>query len=181
MKAQEIQDKVFYSLISDIIETDDFRKMQAYKHHLHGTTYTHSIKVAYLCYRHYQKHKSTLNINELIRGALLHDYYLYDWRDKSAAKHINGFVHGFMHPKLALENALQAYPDLTETEQDMIERHMFPLTPFPPKTRCGWLVCFYDKVAALGEYCSMKEQDIKPICPSMVRKDSVGVHPVDAA
>ena len=179
MKTQKIQDEAFYSLISDIIESDDFRKMQAYKHHLHGTTYAHSIKVAYLCYRHYQKHESKVNLNELIRGALLHDYYLYDWRDKSEANCINGFVHGFTHPKRALENALKAYPDLTETEQDMIERHMFPLTLFPPKTRCGWLVCFYDKVAAVGEYCSMNGQKIELSCVSPMINKGVA-HPTDA-
>ena len=37
-------------------------------------------------------------------------------------------------------------------EQDMILRHMFPLIPIPPKTAAGWLLCFYDKVAALSDY-----------------------------
>lgn len=153
---QHIQDKAFYDLISHIIETEDFVKMRNYKHHLHGCTYDHSIRVAYLCYRHYQKHKSKVDLDELIRGALLHDYFLYDRHDKSSAEHrkVNGLIHGVTHPKRALENARKAYPDLTEVEQDMIERHMFPLTPIPPKTRCGWLLCFYDKVAALKEYFS---------------------------
>lgn len=146
--------ETFYDLINEIVNTSDFRKMQTYKHHLHGSTYDHSIRVAYLCYRHCCKHNSKVNLKELIRGALLHDYFLYDRHDKIAGKHINGLMHCYTHPGCALENALEAYPDLTETEQDMIVRHMFPLTPIPPKTRCGWLVCFYDKVAAVKEYCS---------------------------
>ena len=127
--------------------------MQQYKHHLNGNTYEHSIKVAYLCYWHYKRHKSKVDPKELIRGALLHDYFLYDRHDKSNPEHICGLIHGFTHSKRALENALKAYPDLTKTEQDMIKRHMFPLTPIPPKTKCGWLVCFYDKVAAIFDYC----------------------------
>lgn len=153
MTAHKIQNQEFHDLIHDIITSEEFCKMKGYKHHLHGSTYDHSISVAYLCYRHYKKGKSKVNIEELIRGALLHDYFLYDRHDKDGDCHINGLVHGFTHPKRALENARNHYPDLTRTEQDIIKRHMFPLTPIPPRTRCGWLVCFYDKVAAVCEYC----------------------------
>jgi uncharacterized protein len=37
-------------------------------------------------------------------------------------------------------------------EEDMILRHMFPLTPVPPRTKAGWLLCLYDKIAALSDY-----------------------------
>ena len=151
MDIQENTDTSFCDLVGSIVGSEEFCRMRQYKHHLHGSTYDHSIKVAYLCYRYYQKHPGKVNLNELIRGALLHDYFLYDRHDKS--NRVNGLKHGFTHPKRALENAVNAYPDLTETEQDMIRRHMFPLTPIPPRTRCGWLLCFYDKVAAVGDYC----------------------------
>ena len=44
-----------------------------------------------------------LRVNEraLIRGALLHDYFLYDWHDKANGHH----WHGFTHPGTALHNA----------------------------------------------------------------------------
>lgn len=145
--------KEFNGLIHNIVHSEEFRRMKQYKHHLVGNTYEHSINVAYLCYRHYKRHKSKVDLNELIRGALLHDYFLYDRHDKSDTEHVRGLVHGFMHPSRALANATHAYPDLTKTERDVIKRHMFPLTPIPPKTRCGWLVCFYDKVAAICDYC----------------------------
>lgn len=156
MNTQDNLEESFFVLIGDIIDSEEFRRMRKYKHHLHGTTYDHSIKVAYLCYRHYHKHQSNVNLNELIRGALLHDYFLYDRHDR--ANHISGLRHCLTHPKRALENAAKAYPDLTETEQDMIKRHMFPLTPIPPKTQCGWLLCFYDKVAAIDEYCCKSDK-----------------------
>lgn len=149
----------FSDLINDIVSSEEFRRMREYKHHLHGTTYDHSIKVAYLCYRYYLKHRSKVNLNELIRGSLLHDYFLYDRHNKE--NNINGFIHGFTHPKLALKNAMNSYPDLTETEKDIIRRHMFPLTPIPPRTRGGWLVCFYDKIAAVGEYLGKTELNKK--------------------
>lgn len=151
MNTQAEIKKSFYDLVDDIITSEEFSRMRKYKHHLNGTTYDHSVKVAYLCYRYYYRHRSKVNLKELLRGSLLHDYFLYDRHDRK--NNINGFIHGFVHPNRALENALKKYPDLTETERDMIKRHMFPLTPIPPKTRGGWLVCFYDKVAAIGDYC----------------------------
>ncbi|MBQ8162975.1 MAG: phosphohydrolase [Clostridia bacterium] len=144
----------FYRLIWDIVKTEEFQKMKKFKHHIKSNVYRHSIKVAYLCYKHHKRFHTKTDLKELVRGALLHDYYLYDWHDKLPE---NRF-HGFTHPKKALKNALRVYPDLSSKEQDMIKRHMFPLTVIPPKTKPGWIVCFYDKVAALSDYFSKRKK-----------------------
>ena len=70
----------------------------------------------------------------LIRGALLHDYFLYDWHD----------------PAAALARALEDF-ELTERERNIIARHMFPLVPIPPTCREAWIVCMADKACALHE------------------------------
>lgn len=154
----------FYELVKGIIQTEDYRRMRQYRHHLHGSTFEHSIKVAYLCYKHHLKHKSKVPLEELIRAALLHDYFLYDHHSKKDANGKTGLKHIVQHPRRALENAKAAYPDLTRAEQNAIKRHMFPLTPIPPTTRCAWLVCYYDKVAAIGDYCNKVawKQELKP-------------------
>lgn len=86
---------------------------------------------------------------ELIRGALLHDYFLYDWHDPN-----NGHrLHGFSHPFTALRNAEENYA-LTDREQNVIVRHMFPLVPVPPTCREAWVVCIADKIVALRETIS---------------------------
>ncbi len=138
----------FYQLIKDIVRSEEFRKMKNFRHHIKCSAYSHSIKVAYLCYRHHKRFGTKIELHAFVRGALLHDYYLYDWHEKDPSHKF----HGFTHPKKALQNAKKSYPDLTETEIDMIERHMFPLTLLPPKTRGGWLLCFYDKVATVSDY-----------------------------
>ena len=84
--------------------------------------------------------------SSLVRGALLHDYSLYDWHDKSARPHL----HGYVHPGIALRNAMQDF-ELNETEQDIIKHHMFPLTPVPPRTKEGWIVTLADKFCSLYE------------------------------
>ena len=71
-------------------------------------------------------------------------------------------LHLFTHPRKALANALEKYPDLTPFQRDMIRHHMFPVTLCPPHTRAGWLVCFYDKVAAFGDYFGKKKKSATP-------------------
>ena len=56
----------------------------------------------------------------------------------------------FTHPMTALRNADRDF-DLTDTERDIIKKHMFPLTVIPPTCREGWIVCLADK------YCSLYE------------------------
>ena len=36
-------------------------------------------------------------------------------------------------------------------EMKKYKHHMFSLTPMPPTTIAGWLICFYDKVAAISD------------------------------
>ena len=80
------------------------------------------------------------------RGALLHDYFLYDWHDPDPSHRL----HGFRHPFFALANAERDF-DLTPRERNVIVRHMFPLVPVPPTCREAWIVCVADKACALRE------------------------------
>ena len=82
----------------------------------------------------------------LIRGALLHDYFLYDWHDPDPSHRL----HGFTHPSAALARAEEDF-DLTDRERNIIARHMFPLVPIPPTCREAWIVCMADKACALYE------------------------------
>ncbi|MBY4798212.1 HD domain-containing protein [Collinsella sp. AGMB00827] len=84
--------------------------------------------------------------SSLLRGALLHDYFLYDWHDPDPAHRL----HGFTHPFTARARAEEDY-ELTACERIIIERHMFPLVPIPPTCREAWIVCLADKACALSE------------------------------
>ena len=115
----------------------------------HGSTscLLHSIAVAYYCYRLSVRFGFLkLNKRELIRGALLHDYFLYDWHDPGRPH----LTHGFTHPGEALREAERDF-SLNWIERDVIHRHMFPLTPIPPQTREGRLVSLADKISAVLE------------------------------
>ena len=79
---------------------------------------------------------------------LLHDYFLYDWHFKDLKNPHK--LHGFYHPSRALHNAQKEYT-LTKRQEDIIKKHMWPLTVVPPMCREAWIVTAADK------YCSFME------------------------
>ena len=121
----------------------------------HGSTsvYQHSINVAYLSLWLAGRLPLRTDRRALVRGALLHDYFLYDWhKNKIRPSRFYKFyeLHGFTHPGTALKNAKKDFR-LTPREQDIIKKHMWPLTVIPPMCREAWIVTAADK------YCSLME------------------------
>lgn len=121
----------------------------------HGTVSVmeHSIAVAQCALEISEKLPFSVREKELVRGALLHDYFLYDWHDKEVTwRNIVRFyeMHGFTHPSTALTNAKKQFK-LTKREEDIIKKHMWPLTVKPPVCREAWVVTMADK------YCSLLE------------------------
>ena len=111
----------------------------------HGevSVFVHCICVAYLSCSIMRFFNIKANITALILGALLHDYFLYDWHDGERCRK----VHGFTHPFKAVRNAREDL-DITPLEENIIKRHMFPLVPVPPRYREAWIVCIADKICA---------------------------------
>lgn len=138
----------FYNLIKDIINKENYQKLKNYRHHGNVSTYDHCISVANLCYKYYKKHNMKIDLSSFLRGALLHDYYLYDWHHA----HEGHKFHGLRHPKTSYLNACRDYGPLTKLEKDMILHHMFPLVIIPPHTKAGWLISYFDKVASFNDY-----------------------------
>ena len=135
------------SRILDDLERDGrYAQLKEYRQHGVHTVYDHSLNVARASLRMAERLPFRLDREALVRGALLHDYFLYDWHKPDP----NRPNHAFYHPKMAWENARRDYA-LGETEKDIIRHHMFPMVPIPPHTREGWIVCAMDKVCALRE------------------------------
>lgn len=121
----------------------------------HGcvTTFAHSIRVACLAvWLADRLHLwNRVDLHSLIRAALLHDYFLYDWHDWDGGEHR---LHGFTHGGAALRNALRDFR-LNAIERDSIACHMFPMTPEPPSYIEGYLVTMADKISATRETLSL--------------------------
>lgn len=125
------------------------RKLIAEKTFLqHGiiSVYRHSVSVALLSL--YIAEKLRLNVDKpsLVRGALLHDYFLYDWHERNGGHR----WHGFIHAERALANAVRDF-SLNPIERDIIRKHMFPLNITLPRYRESYIVTCADKIVAVYE------------------------------
>lgn len=142
--------KRIFTYGKDIILTDEAQMMKNFIQHGKTSVFEHAISVAKYSVITALWLESRFGVEvdykSLIRGALLHDYFLYDWHDK----HVFHNLHGFTHPITALNNAVRDF-NLNSIERDIIRKHMFPLTLIPPKTLESLIVCFADKRCALCE------------------------------
>lgn len=132
----------------DILQSENFESTKCYIQHGNMTVNSHCMNVAKYSIAISEKLRIRCNERELIRGALLHDYFLYDWHSK---EHVPIYkLHGFFHPGTALKNASKEYA-LTKREADIIKKHMWPLTIIPPMCREAWIVTTADKWCSLLE------------------------------
>lgn len=118
----------------------------------HGTTsvLAHSVMVAKYAFNLNCLFNLGCDSKALITGALLHDFFLYDWHNipENIAKQ---GLHGFRHPMVAAENARKIF-GVTPKEYSIIVTHMWPLTfTRVPITREAWLVCLVDKFCSIME------------------------------
>lgn len=150
-------EKEFYTIASPILRNSEFQRRRQFLHH-QDSVYEHSLRVAWVSYRmakKIQKYRS-VNIQNVVISALLHDFYTTPWREYKTP--ILWKKHGFVHGKIAAENAYQIFPNLmNEKIKNSIERHMFPLTIVPPKYLEGWIVTMADKYVSLEVFKKPKE------------------------
>jgi uncharacterized protein len=147
MRLTDAQWKDFIGPSRELLANERIHEMKKYIQHGNTSTFTHCMVVAYYSYLVSLRLPIELDSRSIIRGAILHDFYLYDWHtpDKSHK------LHGFIHPGVALGNS-KKYFQLNPIEADIIEKHMWPLTlTKPPKYREALLVCIVDKICSLGE------------------------------
>jgi len=134
----------FKNCIADILAHPHVHSMHSFRQHGTISCLEHCLRVSYgsfhLCRRLGLDHRSAA------RGALLHDFFLYDWH---VTKNPDG-LHAFAHPYTALDNALQHF-ELNAREKDIIEKHMWPLTLRPPRFAESFVVALVDK------YCTCEE------------------------
>ena len=135
-------------ILSDIQSDRTVRKMKQYIQHGNVSTYEHCKNVARLSYDINRAFSLHADLRVLLTGAMLHDFYLYDWHHDDNGEHR---LHGFSHAEKARDNAKKYFHIDNETEH-VIYCHMWPLNPGRiPRTREAWIVCVADKCSSLYE------------------------------
>lgn len=131
---------------AEILRSEGMRAGKRFLQHGDISVYEHCINVAFVSLYLARRLPLSVDRRSLIRGALLHDYFLYDWHEDDPSHRL----HGLHHAHRALENACRDF-SLNETEKDIISKHMFPLNLRPPRCRESAIVCAADKFCALLE------------------------------
>lgn len=133
-----------------IREHSEFAKMKDYIQHGRITTYDHVNDVTKTAYKIARGLRIRFNERVLIQGALLHDFFGYDWHDTKEKKPLFK-KHGFTHAKEASRRAKEIFGIDKHTE-DVINSHMWPLTLRSiPKSREALILCFADKIVSFKE------------------------------
>lgn len=138
--------KKLEEIIKFLSDNTRFLETKNFIQHGNTTVYAHVIAVAKKSIEVAEKYNLNVDMDSMIRGALLHDYFLYDWHDGKRER----CIHGFTHPMKAYRNA-KSELKLNRIEKDIIIKHMFPLTPLPPRYLESWVVTYSDKYVSLVE------------------------------
>lgn len=143
--------KEFNYIITDIINNEEFQKLKKITHH--GITrFNHSLRVSYYTFLISKRLK--LNYVEATRAALLHDFFIDETSEMKIKKALKE------HPKFALENS-KKYFDISRMQEDIILKHMYPITTKMPKYKESWLVDIVDDIASLYEKTYSVNKEVK--------------------
>ena len=163
LRKQHIQRTVL-SEGADVLSSKDHKKSEKFTQHGNTSIRDHTISVACMCVSLAQKTHLKYDYSSLVRGALLHDYFQYDWHDKGCPK-----GHGWRHASTALKNAADDF-SINPVEADMIKKHMFPFNlTAVPRYKETFILTLADKI------CSCKEIFSKPFYDDVIDniKDNV--------
>lgn len=138
----------YYEIVKDIAFSPITLEMENYIQHGFTSCYEHSIYVSY--YSYIIAKNLGLDYKSVARAGLLHDLFLYDWHVKNTKNKPLFKKHGFIHPKIAFENASK-YFELNEIEKDCILKHMWPLTIKFPSCKEAYVITFVDKYSSIIE------------------------------
>lgn len=142
------------NLYQTFLNDPKIQRMKEIPMHRGSNCYEHSFKVAKKAVHYALRFPSKkLSIETIMLGAILHDYYLYDWRkDRSKRKR-----HAVDHEFIASENASKDFGISPEVKR-IIESHMWPINfKKYPKGREAKIVSLCDKAVTIGEVFSSKK------------------------
>ena len=158
MKITEEQKTYLENLYQSFLHDEKIMRMKDIPMHRGSNCYEHVFTVAKKAIRRCRRScRKNLNLEVVLLGAILHDYYLYDWRvDREKRK-----GHGRKHQYIASENASKDFNISMEVKK-VIESHMWPLNFHEyPKSREAKIVSFTDKEVTIRQALSSKKHKEK--------------------
>ncbi|MEG2457777.1 MAG: hypothetical protein RSB41_02680 [Bacilli bacterium] len=137
----------FYDIYNEFYNVEKYKKLSNEVHH--GVSrLDHIGRVAKLSFS-VSKHLH-MDYVSATRGAFMHDFFTLEDFNKTGEK--SSFK---THPSLALKNA-KKYFNTNSVEEDVVLKHMYPVTKERPKYKESYLVSIVDKVVSLYEVVHFK-------------------------
>ena len=136
----------FISLTGDLLSDELVNSMKQYRHHQDTNTHFHSVYVSYRVMKMCEA-LELINTREVVRAALLHDFYLYQWYTEKHEEY-----HIWYHPKESVKNIEAHFGEMTPLQKNMILSHMFPTCVELPKSKGAWILTLCDKRCAIEDY-----------------------------
>ena len=134
-------DPEYATIVAPLLAHADVLSMDGFRHH-DRTALTHSLAVSTTAWS--LARRLRLDAVSVARGALLHDFFLYDWRV------VENSHHPTMHARVALANARARFA-LNPMEEDIIVTHMWPIGKPFYSYRESALVSLVDKYVSTKE------------------------------
>ena len=134
----------------DILQSPEFREAMRQKHHLRASVGMHSIRVTQTCLRMadvLEKFGLQPDRQSLITAGLCHDLGMLGRGSKFAST----AEQNRQHPLDSVDSARKLRPDMDDKTRESIERHMFPLTPRPPRSLEGVILNIADKYVSVKD------------------------------
>ncbi|SEP76037.1 uncharacterized protein SAMN02910289_00560 [Lachnospiraceae bacterium RM5] len=142
-----MNEALYNETIRELANDPLVRSMENYSQHGSSNTFKHCMHVAEVSGKISKFLRLKVNTKDLARGAMLHDFFLYDIHNGD----VKAFDHGMYHAEIALENANERY-DLSDIEKNIIYSHMWPLNiTHLPKYKESVIVGIADKYSAIYE------------------------------
>ena len=135
----------YRGLVQSILDNPEFKKLQRYKQHFQTTRFMHSLNVSYISWL--IARKLGWDAQTAARAGLLHDFCVYDFKDKLP----KGEIQAYYHPRVAASTSERHFL-ISDKERQAILSHMFPLGPLP-RNKEAWIITVADKICALMEVC----------------------------
>ena len=154
IEEQNRLESIYHAFLND----EKILRMKDISMHRGSNCYLHSFKVAKKAIKKSLNRKD-VKLEVVLLGAILHDYYLYDWRkDRSKLK-----KHGKNHPSVAINNAVKDF-DISEEVKKVIKSHMWPINIKDyPKSKEAKIVSVSDKAVTIGESFTSKKYKQKKL------------------
>ena len=151
MELTEERKKELEDIYQSFLHDEKILKMKEISMHRGSNCYIHSFKVAKLAIKRALRHKRG-DLYVILVGSILHDYYLYDWRnDRSKMRHHMG-----SHPYTAAQNAMRDF-NISPKVKKVIESHMWPVNFAEfPKTKEARIISNADKAIYIKEIVCSK-------------------------